>query len=337
MQLWSEAGKDLARKTGAFFWTIAAMVILVICLALLAIGFSTKFPSEAGIFSEPGFKRLAWEVGALGFTGGIVAVFIRMFHSINFLEAALERIMWSDAFLAKRNDIDDLWFKLTLFKYRRLSSLEDKQQAQFVGRLTAALQGAVGREEEQIVRDHRRSIDIEWMDRQKDVIKVREYQTYDVIPRNTDRFTITTKVTTAGSLKVEEYNVLKDEIFLLAGDKRQQLELVRKICEDHIETTYELSGATLYKLRRERVVSWQLDRDPVLSVTSRHVCDGFSLEVNCNAQSLKTRFREIGARKCFRDDMNDEQKQARPGDQRQVCADTLLPGNGFSLFFQRII
>lgn len=336
MRLSTEVGKDLAKKTNTFKWLIAGLVIVVISILLFLAGFFIRTPSTVPFLSVTWFGDLAWELGKLGLAGGIVATFIRMFHSINFLEEALDKFMWSDIFLSKRNDIDDLWVKLTLFRYRRFSDLDEKERRAFLDKLNSALRSVVGREEEQTVRNHKRIIDIDWKDKELGLIQIHENQSYDIIPKNTDKFKIVTRVTTAGNMKVTDYNIIKDEIFLVSGSGQQKVDFSTKAVDDHIEITYELSGALVYKLKRERIVSWVLDKDPVLSVTSRHVCDGSVVEVNCTPKNLRTRFRENGIRKCFHDDMADAQKASRPGDQRQVCTEILLPGNGFSLYIEQV-
>lgn len=332
MQLLTEAGKELAKKTGAVFWMIAAAAIFAIFVGLLAFGYKAPGQPPPAIFTEDWSRALAWEVGKLGITGGVVAVFIRMFHSINFLEAALERIMWSDPFLARRNDIDELWFKLTLFKYRQWN-LDDNEQSSFLSRLKTALQSAVG-EQDQIVRRHHRVIIISSFEERSGVINITEHQTYEVLVKNRKKFLITTRVSVAAGMDINEYKVTEDKIHLFLGGEWRDIKQAAKASDGSIETTYELSGETTYELKRVRKFSWPLDKDPVLSVTSRHICDGFDLEVRSLVPNLKTIFKENGIRKCF--ESRNLEGQA-PGDQRQICRDTLLPGNGFSLFFKRTI
>lgn len=334
MQLLSEIWKNLAKKTGGLLWVIAASTIMLFSLALLIVGHFLRTPPTVVFPSAMWFGDLAWGLGTLSLTGGIVAVFIRMLHSINFLEDALNRVMWSTEFLSKRNDIDDLWARLAVFRYRRFSNLHEKEQSEFFDRLTSAFRAVIGREEEQMIRDHRRIIDINWRDEANRIIQITERQTYKVIPSSTAKFTITTTISTGGKLKMRDYKVIKDDIFLKSVDIRQPIDLKREKLHDRVVTTYELSGASTYDIIRDRIVSWAVDNDPIFSVTSRHVCDGFTLEVNCKEKNIETRFRQNGIRKCFKDEMAEDQKKERPGDQRQTCTDTLLPGDGFSLYFQ---
>ncbi|MBB4170793.1 hypothetical protein [Rhizobium sp. BK538] len=326
--------KWVGRKAVQARWTIASIVLIVVSLLLFGFGFFTKTPSNVATGSSQWFGNLAWELGKLGLSGGVVATLLRMLNSISFFEEVW-KFAWSDSYLAKRNDIEDLWERLTAFRYLRFSNLHETEQREFLERLKGAIRQGMGHEENQFVRGMQRNIDIRWADEARGVVEVTERSTYEVVPRTNEPLTINTRVHVHGKLGINEYTVSKDEIRLLSDNSRA-IPLTSQTGPDHIETRYELSGAKSYRLQRERISSWKLDNDPVLTVTSRHVCDGHNLEVNCVSPNILTRFRENGINKIFIDDMSPSQRQNRPGDQRQLSSGILLPGNGFSIFIERI-
>lgn len=325
----------LARETKTKKWLIIGTLLVALSFCALAVGYFLKGEPGAVVNRTQHWGGFLWEVGKIGLSGGLVAAFMKMFYSLNFLEVALENFMWTDKYLAKRNDTKDLWLRLSTFLYLRNQGDNSSKDEVFLARLRIALNHKMRNERNHFMRGLHRSIYIDWLDEVAGIITVTESQTFEVIAATDAEILLESRVRTFGSIPIEEYNIAEDEV-ILEDPVGKPLVPRRRQDREYWITEYTLCGSTSYKIRRNRRVSWSIFRDPILSLSATNIYDGLRLEVSCGRSNIKTIFREAPGTAPLKNLMDKKQMELRPGNQHRLLEGVWLPGDGCSLYIEKI-
>lgn len=335
--------RETAKNTMQAFWKAKPQIYVVLMvvggIAALGLGYQLKSPTAVPvqIFSKIWFGDILWALGKLSFAGGVIAAFLRIFHALQILEKALEKFMVSDGFLGLRNDLDQLWVKITARIYLKSLDFDDQNNQEFLEKVQDAISKQFEYENKFYLKDTIRSFDIYWKDVDNSIIKIEETQDFICVPiEKGKRIVIENKFRPNPGREIGDYTVENDNFEILDKWDTGGF-IVEDLSSDNlIYKKYTLSGQDEYHIKRSRTLSWSIELDRFYEINSQYICDKYTFICNCFVNDIRTTFIEFGMKDRFRNALTPEVARQRIGDERMVHDGLLLPGNGFAIFFEKV-
>jgi len=279
----------------------------------------------------------------VSFTGGIFTVSLKYIQYLKVFENEFERIVdspkfneklqstisaitFSEEFLNKQSNLNNIWKKVTLSKYKNeFPELYDKIQKNIQNELFQDNSLTKYYKNVQI------SYDLELVSEFK--IKVVEFSSFTIIRNNTKSFTwkffvafykdtgLEDKAATA-ELNMEKTRVDGKEI-----DKNKCKILNEKENETHTIKTYsyELKGKKEYHIERCFEFEQNLNEDRIISFASSHVIDDLSVYIK-KCEELEVVFDSVGKNKFYKNEIFSTERMS------YINRDVFLPGEKYKLF-----
>ena len=277
------------------------------------------------------------------FTGGIFTValkyiqylkvfeneFDRIVDSPKFnekLEATISGITFSEPFLNKQTDLNEIWKKVTLSKYKNeFPELYDKIEKNIINELFQDNSLTKYYKNVQI------SYELELVDDYE--IKVKEFSSFTIIRNNTKSFSWDFFVSFVRDFSEEvktETNLLNVERTKVDG-KEIDINKCKILNEEENEFytrkkySYELKGKNEYHIERCFEFSQKLNEDRIISFSSSHVIDDLSVFIK-KCDKLEVVFDPVGKNKFYKNEIFSGARLS------YINRDVFLPGEKYKLF-----
>ena len=282
----------------------------------------------------------------LSFTAGIftvalkyiqyLGVFQKEFNRIidsdafhNKLKKALSAITFSEDFLNNQSDLNDIWKKVTLSKYKReFPELYKKVEKNIRNELF---------EDNSLKKYYKNvqiSYEIEWL--QGLEVNIKEYSSFTIIRNTTDPFEWKFFVSFVRDFKSE----IQNETEFLNYDKTKiggepiDIGKCKILNEEENERytrkqfSYELKGKYDYHIERCFEFKQTLSEDRLLSFNSSNVVDDLSVYIK-TCPNIEAIFAEVGRNKFYANGIFDGERQS------YINRDVFLPGEKYKIFLYK--
>lgn len=337
-ELLGKTGRRLAEVVWASRGPVLIVATVAVGLLLLMYGAGARSRQpRPEWFSEAWIGDVAWEAGKVVLGGGIVAGFLRVFHSIRLLETVLGEFLFSDDFLRVRNDLDDLWRRLTTMVYLRNYVDGDGGADSLNAKVQEEIRSRFAYDETFYIRDSVRQMTVSWHDRERSIISVEEETDYTIVPFDPGRpVQVRSRFRAHAGLVVSEYRIEGDVLRQMENGVPSEVSEDRTTTPEEIQIVYTLSGKDRYQVKRLRRMVWPLDRDRYLEVTTPYIIRNFEISVASLEKDIRTTFIEFGLKDKFVDSLAKAVASSNPGNVRRQLKGLMLPGRGFALFFEPV-
>lgn len=312
-----------------------AIALILLCAGVLValLGFVVELGAVAGSLRES-LGGLLRDMGLAILVGGVVGAIFRVVAMLNLHEEMFAAFILDPKTLARRNDLREMWLKLTRIQY--LQGREPPGEG-FVEEIGEALESSVMAGKSVVLEGVDRDLKVDWardldgkpVDGRRAV--VRENLKMRVIPVGVDgtgEFSTEYTLTVGGSF--EGYRIE-----------------VKSFCEgnwDGKALPYTLEpGETLTLLKAPiasikdvfliREYEWDICDDPHMMIAWAYLTRGYKLSVECAARDIRLFFL---TEKEFEEDMPEAERRAQPWRMKKVCKGVLLPGQSHTIAFLKV-
>ncbi|UII81227.1 hypothetical protein [Flagellimonas sp. CMM7] len=333
------------QKTKYFFGKYLYIILLGYSLLYLIFYSIYYFNSEVNEFLKDYDRYIEYlkSLSLFAFTGGIFTValkyiqylkvfekeFDRIVDSPKFnqkLKATISAITFSEDFLNKQSDLNNIWKKVTLSKYKNeFPELYDKIQKNIENELFQNNSLTKYYKNVQI------SYELELVEGLQ--IRVKEYSSFTIIRNNTNSFTWEFFVSFYRDFEEEiesESNLLNVEKTKIDGTEID-IKKCKILNEEENEFftrkkySYELKGKKEYHIERCFEFSQNLDEDRIISFSSSHVIDDLSVYIK-KGDDLEVVFEPVGKNQFYKNNIFSDARLS------YINRDVFLPGEKYKLF-----
>ena len=265
---------------------------------------------------------------------GAFSVILKSWQYTDVFKEELEKVVYSEKFLSVRNNLDELWSKVSTAIYKKKFP-----------KLTDHLHGTIMKEylpikQEFYYDDYRFSAKIGWFDRDNLMLDSVEQTKVNIIPSSSDE-TITYKFANI-AVKGDGNKETKHELLKLKiNDKTYEPEvLIIEDCTDeqgilctksHFEV--ELKGSEVYKVERVLKKRFSLELDPYIRFPGSTFVLDSRVKVTATDDDIKVQFISLGTTTDYKDAglHPDYQDKTRYVDKR--FKGLLFPMQGYVLYY----
>jgi len=315
MQSFVDWRQALQKPIAAIPW-IGFFSIIVICV--IVIEFPTVFPA----WTNTPAKVIA--------VGASTACFTRFLGGMGMFRDAIADVLGDDKWLDRRNDLEDLWRRVSrrVFMPGYSETVPDSQAflAALNEAMTRVIRQPVTRRRGYYTRDTKRRVDVRWKDKEKKIVEivdtvdctvvvfdVRGEETYDVV------------VTPTAGEAPENY-----QIKLTSVEVDGQPHTPPQPDSNGI-VPIPLKGARSHHLTRTIVFQQRIESDPLYLLAAGHVVWGMNVFLTNEAAGLRINHEEIGSQGLFR-------PIKKGGLSWELDTESvLLPEQGIALIFAAIV
>jgi hypothetical protein len=297
----------------AWGW-IAVTILLVFCGGV--------------VLSEYPVPTWLSKISQLTLVGASTALFTRFLGGMGMFRDAIADVLGEDRWLDRRNDLEDLWRRIT----RRIFLIGFQEDApnskQFLDELNISMTKAIHKPEQRLnyyVKNAVRRINVSWGDKDKRMVRISDRMDCEIIPFNSGdecRYEFTFTSTTEETM--DTYGVKLSKLFL-DGIKKTEEDLTLIKDRNRERRFLTMKGKNSYSLSRTTECIQSIDADPIFVFDSGRVIWGMNVIININASGMRVNFEEIGLEGEFKLKHEDATKGEMERDIRGV----LLPNQGF--------
>jgi hypothetical protein len=303
--------------------------------------FNESFNAYLSNYNE--FVEYLKNISLLSFTAGIFTVslkyiqylkvfeneFNRIIDSPSFnhkLRGTLSAITFSEEFLKNQNDINDIWKKVTLSKYKsEFPELYEKIKKNIVNELFQDNSLTKYYKNVQISYELKLGDDYE--------LKVKEYSSFTIIRNTTESFFWDFFVSFARDFEKElseETKLLTEDITKIDGTEIDisKCKITNEEENDQFiikRFSYELKGEKEYHIERCFEFSQDLQEDRIISFNTSHVVDDLTVYIK-KCENLEVVFEPVGRNKFYKNQMFSNERVIYEN------RDIFLPGEKYKLF-----
>lgn len=244
----------------------------------------------------------------------------------NVLSNKMKDLALSDDYLLQRNDLEEIWTRVTLCKYKqKFPELAPEIQNKIENDLF--LEHSLLYYYKNFITQINLSID-------GDVIKIIEITSFTVISHNTDKIKINFGTTSPTEDSKEIYTKFIPDQCKCDGEV---LKLVQGNGKDksgnidtkNIEFSAELEGKKKYIIERQIEMTQNIKEDRVFSFTSSRIIEGMSINLKYQ-NNLNIFFSPVG-----KNTFNVDNQLRSEHSQSYINRDLLLPGEKFKVFIYK--
>ena len=309
----SDLMQALTEPLKAWGW-IAVTILLVFCAVVVLAG----YPVPTWLL----------RISQVTLVGASTALFTRFLGGMGMFRDAIADVLGEDRWLDRRNDLEDLWRRIT----RRIFLIGFREDApdskQFLDALNLSMTKAIHKPEQRLnyyVKNAARRINVSWENEKTRMVRISDRMDCEVIPFNSNdecRYEFTFTSTTEETM--ETYGVKLSKLSLDGIAKAEEdLVLVKEPQRERRFLT--MKGNSLYSLSRTTTSIQSIDADPIFVFDSGRVIWGMNVVITVNAPGMRVSFEEIGLEGEFKLKHEDATKGEMERDTRGV----LLPNQGF--------
>lgn len=237
----------------------AAWTFLIIGIILYIAGFFL-------INEDSVWNKVAIKVADVLVIGVVLGFITNAAQFIGIFKQDLQDIIYGKKFIKQRKDIYPLWENLSkeLFK-NKFPSLHKE--------LLKTVNGYLPKDEVSYYNDYEIHTTIEWIDKEKGIIKVIDSVSFDLISDTTDKIPYPIKSWT--TIKNEQEYTNKITQITVNGNKQNEItyigekkDLEGSLCQEQQLT---LSGHTKYEIKYERERSYNIDDDYYVGFRAKYI------------------------------------------------------------------
>lgn len=336
---------DLWTKTKEFFGKNLYLILLGYALLYLIFYtfyyFNTSFNSILKEYDK--YIEYLKALSLFAFTGGIFTVALKYIQYLKVFENEFDRIVdspkfneklkstisaitFSEEFLNKQSDLNNIWKKVTLSKYKNeFPELYDKVEKNIINELF---------EDNSLTKYYKNvqiSYELELVGEFE--IKVKEFSSFTIIRNNTKSFSWDFFVSFVRDFSDEintETNLLNVERTKVDGNEID-IAKCKILNEEESEThtrkkySYELKGKNEYHIERCFEFSQMLNEDRIISFSTSHVIDDLSVYIK-KCDGLEVVFEPVGKNKFYKNEIFSDLRLC------YINRDVFLPGEKYKLF-----
>ncbi len=241
---------------GGFAW-----LLLIFGCALYCCGFFWISPNSA-------WKEVVLKVADVLVIGVILGYLSNAAQFLGIFKQDLESIIFGKEFISKRNDLDTVWENVTkqMFKNKFPSLHKD---------LLSIIRGYLPNDEISYYNDFENHISIEWVDKEKGVIKATDDVEFELIADNSNSFIYPIKSWV--TISEGNHKWFKNEITRISiNEKNLSLEdnmkESKKEGDSYCETVnVSLSGASRYGIKYTRVRQYSINDDNYIGFRAHYI------------------------------------------------------------------
>ena len=238
------------------------------------------------------------------------------------VQKSLERVLYGETFLGHRNDIREMWRKVS-------KQIYDNKFPDIAQEFLDRVESFFPKEDVTYYNDYRRSIHIEWEDKAQDLIKVSEHISFEL---KTDKPT--------NKIPYELWNSVcatqsyEQEVQVKVDGKQKDIEIIQKKENgNEIESSaiIPLEGSTRYELDVQTKRKYKLSEDHFIGFKARYILNGLFVTVDNLPEDLHVQFINRGIKENFQNDVSTDSRRIVKRYQGIV-----LPQEGYVISIYRI-
>lgn len=236
--------------------------------------------------------------------GASTALFTRLLGGMGMFRDAIADVLGDEAWLDRRNDLDDLWRRITRRVFLPgLSDSSDKSSAQFLVALNEAMTGAIpDRRSRYYEKNVRRTATIRWVDKDKRIVEIIDTMNCEVVVFARQDQAYEVRCSPPVGRDLADYSIV---VLSARVDGKEWLgKDGRNISPEGI-LEIPLKALSTHTLSRELKFKQDLKEDPLLHLSCGHVTWGMTVTVVNLESDLKTIWEEIGISNVFQLEKNE--------------------------------
>ena len=270
--------------------------------------------------------------------GGVFAVILKSFQYIGVFKEELEKIIYTEEFLTVRNDLEQLWKKVSTAIYQKKFP-----------KLSKHLHGTIMKEylptnQDYYYDDYRYSGKVDWFDAEKTTLELVEQVKVNIVPASPDTTIVYEFIHTAikgegasetmlelEKLKINDKDYSSDDILKIEYFKDEQ----GSDCVRH-SFLVELTGCDVYKVTRVLKKKVSLALDPYARVAGSKFVLNSQVKVSAVPDDIKVQFISLGTTADYKDAglHPDYQDKTRCQVDKRFKG-LLFPRQGYVLYYSR--
>jgi hypothetical protein len=307
---------------------IVATVVLSGCLWLILEADRIPTNPPPAVWSGAWFLLLSAKLAYFVLIGTSTALVTRLLGGVGMFRDAISDVLGEDAWLDRRNDLEDLWRRIT----RRIFLPGFREDAPDAPQLLAALNDTMtqmvhkpAQRVSYYAKDVKRRITVRWHNETARTVKMTDVLDCRIFPFEPHKgciyeiyFTGTTgEPITDYSIQLTKLSIDEEEQDITKVKREQEGNWVRLLVE--------LNGKRSYRLSRTLEIIQNIEADPIFVVAAGRVVWGMSAIVFCDTPAIRINFEEVGVTRVFRAVRTDD---ANGGFERETNG-ALFPEQGF--------
>lgn len=250
-----------------YFKSGSAWIILILGIGLYIVGFFVL--QEHNVWKEVCIKIA--DVFVIGVILGYLsnaAQFLRVFKQ------DIQDIIYGKEFIKQRKELYPLWETVSkeMFKNKFPSIHKD---------FLKTINGYFPQNDVSYYNDFETYTTIEWRDKKKDIIKVTDIVSFDLVAETNNEITFPLKTWT----KVNDAESFKTNmVFFVVNGKNEKLECDKEYMEEDVkceEYSIKLHGANKYSIKYKREKEYDLKTDFMLGFRAKYIVNGLRVRIDC--------------------------------------------------------
>lgn len=250
-----------------YFKSGAAWIIFIIGICLYIIGF---------LMCEDGtlWKEVCIKVADVFVIGVIIGYLSNAAQFLGVFKQDLQDIIYGKEFIKQKKDIYPLWETVSKEMFKNKFPSIHKE-------FLKTINSYFPQNEVSYYNDFEAYTSIEWDDKEKDVVKVIDTISFDLIAENENEIIFPLKTwtrvndTDAYKTTISMFKVNGNDVVFCSKDKYIEED---NICE---EFSVKLSGTTKYSIKYKREKIYDLKTDFILGFRAKYIVNGLRVRIDC--------------------------------------------------------
>lgn len=317
-------------------WAYILVTVLLLACLWIVVEAEKKPPATTSDQNSHGWASIALaKIAYVVLIGASTAIFTRFLGGIGMFRDAIADVLGGDAWLDRRNDLEDLWRRITRRIFLPGFREEAKDSQEFLMALNEAMTEVVNRPERRVnyyVKNFKRWVDIRWQNKEDGIVEIIDTLDFEVIPFDESipcQYDMIVVGMAGGNMN--EYKILLREL-KINGDTKDVSKITSITKENRSRASIPLSGCSVYKVYKKTSYIQNLNSDPVFVAAAGRVIWGMDSTITCKAEGLRINFEEVGVDGAFRPIRDDVDGGVIQRETRKV----LLPEHGFLVVMAKI-
>ncbi len=298
-------------------------------LLLIVIG---SIPEKPDIF-----MRSVAGAGSAILAGGVFSVILKTMQVRGVFQDTLSKVLFDEPYLKKRNDLRELWSKVTsLISKQRFSTLESHMHE-------AIMEHYIPTKDDYYFENYYRTCVVRWNNEETTEISLSEEISLHIVPTSADA-EITYKFSSSPSPGVPlevacpkvDYLKINNKVYFENGKplKEEYIQEGKGKEGEEFKVAIPLAGSKRYVVERRSHRTFPMGVDPFQRYVSPRFIKGAKINVHCIAKNLRVRFVSLGTPNEFSSFFPKEIADiSRAGDINREYPGLLFPEQGYLLVF----
>lgn len=273
-------------------------------------------------------KEIFYLLGQTLLVGVLFNVVLKSFVFMGVFRDELREVIYEDRGLRRIADLKDLWCRVSRVLYKeKFPNISDHIN-------NAIHEKYFPLAKQYYYHDYRRTCEVDWQNKSKQIVKFTETLEFNLIPTNPDDNIDYSFSISAPANDLEDFKLL--ELTIDEQDHKQSFQPVDFTDNDGVKRLkydYKISlqGKTEYKVYRRSEILVLLNIEPYMSYVSQNFIHMANLTVECKTKDLRVFFSELGTAYKF-ENMGPKRATSTHDYISKKLEHIIFPNQGYILF-----